>query len=92
MKLAFISVAEAAARKGVSRSAIYKAIATGRLQAHSILGKVALRERDVEKWQTSAVAGRLKGSRLSPEVKARISQSQRERWEKRKSEQQRRNR
>jgi excisionase family DNA binding protein len=84
MKLEFIGVAEAAACKGVSRSAIYKAVATGRLKAYRVLGKVALREGDVKAWQTFAAAGRPRGSSLSPETKQRIAKAQRERWARRK--------
>ncbi len=84
MKLGLITVSEAAARKGVSRSAIYKAIDSGRLKGHRVLGKVALREKEVEAWHTSASAGRPKGNRLSQATKARISESQRNRWVERK--------
>jgi excisionase family DNA binding protein len=75
-----ISVAEAAALKNVSHSVVYKAIADGRLSGQKVVGKLALRERDVEKWQPEPSPGRRKGSQLSPETKARISESQRMQW------------
>lgn len=44
----FVSVQEAAQRKGVSVSAIYRAIREGRLSATLILGRKALRVADVD--------------------------------------------
>jgi excisionase family DNA binding protein len=75
MGLGLITVSEAAVRKGVSRWAIYKAIADGRLRSQKELGKVALREKDVDKWQPAPSRGRRSGSRLSEETKGKISRS-----------------
>jgi excisionase family DNA binding protein len=46
----YLSVSEAAARKGVSRSAIYAAIARGRLSAERIAGHWVLREKEVDTY------------------------------------------
>lgn len=82
MELELISVTEAAACKGVSRSAVYKAIADGRLKSQRVLGRLALRESDVEKWRPAPSPGRRSGSKLSEETKARIAEAQRQRWTK----------
>jgi excisionase family DNA binding protein len=44
----YLTVAQAAARRGVSRQTIYSAIYSGRLVADSVLGKHALRPADVD--------------------------------------------
>ncbi|MBV9467681.1 MAG: helix-turn-helix domain-containing protein [Abitibacteriaceae bacterium] len=84
---------EAATLKGVTRSAIYKAIAEGRLPHTRILGRVAIREDDVQVWEPikyrgrpGRSGGREPGTRLSDETKARISEAQKHRWTQRKRE------
>jgi excisionase family DNA binding protein len=47
----YITVKEAAARKDVTESAISKAIRENRLPATSILGRVALRPEDVDRYE-----------------------------------------
>jgi excisionase family DNA binding protein len=79
-----ITVAEAAKQKGVSRSAIYKAIEQGRLKSQKILGRLALDKAEVARWQPHVDAGWPKGKRVSDEAKAKISQSQKRRWAARK--------
>ena len=79
-----ITVAEAAQLKGVSRSAIYKAIEQGRLNSQRVLGRVALSRHDVMEWPASPTAGRPKGQRVSDAVKDKISKSQKRRWDQRK--------
>ncbi len=83
----FITVAEAAKQKQVSRSAIYKAIEQGRLQAQWIFGRMVLPRADVTRWQPHTRAGWPKGRKMSGEAKAKISESQKERWAKRKKDQ-----
>lgn len=80
-----ITVAEAAQLKSVSRSTIYNAIKDGRLKSQRVLGHVALSRREVERWQPSATTGWPKGKRVSEEAKAKISESQKRRWQKRKA-------
>ena len=82
-----LTPAQAAQLKGVSRSAVYKAIAHGRLPAQEVLGRVALLEADVIKWAAVHETGWPKGTPMSDEVKARISAGQKQRWAKRKQSQ-----
>jgi len=84
MNTKLLTVAEAAKHKGVSRSAIYKAIEQGRLPSQRVLGRLALREDEVERWQPHVVTGWPKGRRVSDEAKAKISVSQKRRWADRK--------
>ncbi len=81
-----LTAAEAAKLKGVSRAAIYAAIAPGRLPHERILGRLALREADVLAWTPMPHAGRRKGTPMSQEAKARISAGQKRRWQRRKQE------
>ncbi len=53
----FVSVKEAAQRKGVSLSTIYKAMRAGKLAGVPVLGRTALRLADVEVWTPSAHGG-----------------------------------
>ena len=72
--------------KGLSRSAIYKAIEDGRLKSRRVLGHVALSRTEVLKWQPSPTTGWPKGKSVSEEAKAKISESQKQRWKQRKAE------
>jgi len=83
MQSKLITVAEAAQQKGVSRSAIYKAIKQGRLNAQQVLGKTALSHEEVARWQAGST-GWPKGRNVSVEAKAKISESQKRRWSARK--------
>ncbi len=85
MKHKLLSVSEAAKLKGVTRAAVYGAIADGRLPHERILGHLALRETDVLAWTPLGIkTGRPKGIPMSEESKARLSESQRRRWAQRK--------
>ena len=84
MKAKLLTPAEAAQLKHVSRAAIYAAIAEGRLPHQRVLGRLAVREKDVLAWTPAPNSGRRKGTAMSQEAKARISQSQKRRWERRK--------
>jgi excisionase family DNA binding protein len=86
MKSKLITVTEAAQLKGVTRSAIYAAIREGRLPHRQVLGRFAVREVDVVAWIPTPRAGRRKGTKLSEEAKARISQAQKNRWLKQKQQ------
>lgn len=86
MKSQQISVTEAAKQKKVSRSAIYKAIEAGRLSSQRVLGLVALEQSEVTDWQPQGRVGRRKGTAMSAEAKQKISDGQKRRWQKRKSE------
>lgn len=91
MSAKLLTVAEAAKLKGVSRSAVYAAIADGRLPHVLILGHMGVKESDVRAWEPVKYAGRpgRKGGRptgtpVSAETKEQISESQRKRWAKQK--------
>ncbi|MBV9470685.1 MAG: helix-turn-helix domain-containing protein [Abitibacteriaceae bacterium] len=82
-----MTVAQAAKLKGVTRAAIYGAVARGRLPHKRILGHIALREADVLAWvPLGHKTGRAKGTPMSPEAKLRLSESQKKRWAQRKSQ------
>jgi excisionase family DNA binding protein len=75
-----ITVTEAARLKKVSRSAIYTALAEGRLPGTRVLGRLVLKKRDVHSWQPEPHKGRPQGIAMSDKSKRRISQGQRRRW------------
>jgi excisionase family DNA binding protein len=75
-----ITVSEAARLKKVSRSAIYTALAEGRLPGTRVLGRLALKKRDVHSWHPEPHKGRPQGTSMSDVSKRRISQGQRRRW------------
>ncbi len=82
-----LTVSQAAARRGVSRAAVYSAIARGVLPHQHVLGHIALREADVLAWAPlGAKTGRRKGTPMSAEAKARIAAGQRRRWAQRKNQ------
>jgi len=78
-----LTAAQAAQLRGVTRSAVYKAIAQGRLPHQQVLGHMALREADVLAWTPHSGAGWRKGTPMATEAKARISAGQKRRWEQR---------
>ncbi|MBV9471126.1 MAG: helix-turn-helix domain-containing protein [Abitibacteriaceae bacterium] len=80
----FLTPGEAANLKGVSRTTIYSAIATGRLPQVRLLGRLALREADVLAWQPFEARGRPPGIPISEETKARMSAAHKRRWKQRK--------
>jgi excisionase family DNA binding protein len=91
MEKQLLTPLEAAILKGVSRAAIYTAIKEGRLPHTRILGRIALKKSDVAAWTPMSYKGRPgvnarrpKGLAMSEEAKARISESQKRRWEQRK--------
>lgn len=47
----YLTPAEAAERKGVARSAIYKAIREGRLPSEQMLGRVAVKVTDLDAYE-----------------------------------------
>jgi len=49
----FLTVAEIAARTGLSRSAVYRAVDDGELEAHKIRGRVKVRVAAYEAWLES---------------------------------------
>lgn len=86
MQPKLLTPVEVAQLKSVSREAVYAAIRDGRLPHRIVLGHIAVREADVSAWTPTPRAGRRKGTHLSEEAKARISQSQKRRWAKRNAE------
>lgn len=81
---------QAAGLKGVSRAAIYRAMAEGRLPHCRVLGRLGIREVDLLKWTPKPSAGRRAGTSLSQKTKERIGLAQRTRWAQRKRWAQRR--
>ncbi len=82
-----LTPAQAAEFKGVSRTAVYSAIAENRLPCVRILGRLALKKSDLKAWKPVRYAGRSKGFTISPEIRARMSQGAKQMWKKRKAEQ-----
>lgn len=82
----YLSVTQVANQKQISRNAVYKAIQDGRLPSTQIAGLVVIRFKDAEAWQPKARTGRRSGSKSSDETKAKIAESQRIRWQKRKEQ------
>lgn len=87
----FLTADEAAELKGVTVAAIYAAVKDNRLPHTRILGRIGLRREDVLQWtprsyagRPGAKSGRRKGTRTTPEAKARMSEAQKRRWEERK--------
>ncbi len=76
---------EVARLKGVTRSAVYAAIAERRLPHVRILGRLAVRESDARSWQPVRSPGRPEGIPMSADARKRISSSQRRRWRERKA-------
>lgn len=77
---------KAAKLKGVSRTAIYSAIAEGRLKHIRMLGRLAIRKADLISWTPARYAGRPKGIPMTAEAKVRLSASQKQRWARHKKE------
>ena len=84
MQPKLLTPAEAARLKGVSRAAIYAAIADGRLPHSRVLGRLALQESDVQAWTPRQDVGRPVGMTLGEDIRARISASQKQSWNRRK--------
>ncbi len=64
---------DAAKLKGVSRTAIYAAIAEKRLKHIRVLGHLAVRKADLLSWTPARYAGRPKGIPMTDEGKARVN-------------------
>lgn len=75
-----LTPAEAARLKGVSRTAIYTAIAEGRLKHSRVLGRLAIERAHLLAWTPMRYAGRPKGIPMTDEAKALLSESQKRRW------------
>ncbi len=80
-----MTVSQAAQIKGVTRSVIYKAIHRGDLRVEIVLGRQAVYREEIRTWEPRK-AGRHRGTLASEEDKAKISVSQKLRWQKRRSE------
>ena len=77
-----LTVTQAAKRKGISRTTIYNAIADGRLPAQMVLGRTAIRERDLMKSGLGdAKRGRAAGKPISSAHKKAIGAAQKKRWQ-----------
>lgn len=82
----YLSVTQVANQKQISRNAVYKAIREGRLPSVQIAGLVVVKAKDVEAWIPKTRTGRRSGSRSSDATKAKIAESQRLRWQKKKEQ------
>ena len=80
----YLTVNQVAVAKGVSRNAVYKAVRDGRLAATTLVGRVAIRRTDADTWTPGERTGRRKGVPTSDAAKAKIAESQRLRWKRRK--------
>lgn len=81
-----LTPAKAAKLKGVSRTAIYSAIAERRLKHTRVLDRLAIRKADLLSWTPVRYAGRPKGIPMTAEAKSRLSASQRQRWARQKQQ------
>lgn len=82
----YLTVSQVATLKSVSRNAVYKAVHDGRLAATQLVGRVAIRRTDAHNWTPRERTGRRKGVPTSEAAKAKIAESQRLRWKKRKEQ------
>ena len=76
----YLTPDQAALAKGVSRTAIYSAIAEGRLPAHRVLNRLAIRKAELESWLPAPNSGRPKGIPVSDEARSRMGEAQKRRW------------
>lgn len=89
----YMCVSQAAARKNITRSAMYHAIHAGRIRHTVITDNIVLRPKDVDayvalppgKRMGNKVGGRRHGVSMTETAKARLSETQRRRWAERKS-------
>lgn len=77
----FLTLAQAAQLKGVTRKAVYDAIKAGRLQSRYMLGRMILLKGDVITWK---IVGRRSSGPLSETHKTNISKSLKRSWRSRK--------
>jgi len=63
MPVNYLSVSDVTLLKGVTRSAVYQAITSGRLPSERIAGHIVLREKDVHGWEP-LTAEKRKGMRV----------------------------
>ncbi len=85
----FLTVSQAAKSQGVSRTTIYKAIETGLLPSHEVLGRTAVREKDLKAANLGKrKRGRASGQVLSESHKAAITKGQKRRWTREKEKEQ----
>lgn len=78
-----LTVGEVARLKGVTRAAVYAAIAQGRLSSLRILGRICIAESDAKVWLPVRWSGRSPGIPMSADAKRRIAASQKRRWQQR---------
>ena len=88
MSLKTLTISEAAAKAGVSRTAIYSAIKRGALPERYSKGNMVVREEELLSWQANKTksGGRAKGTALSLRHKANISAAQKRRWQDRQAQ------
>ena len=75
-----LTPAQAAKLKKVSRTAIYNALADGRLRGVRVLGRIGIAREVLKAWQPQARVGRPQGKPMSAESKEKLSEAQKRRW------------
>lgn len=80
-----LTPAQAAKLKKVSRTAIYNALADGRLRGVRVLGRIGIARHVLKEWQPQARVGRPPGKPMGAESKRQLSQTQKRRWQERKA-------
>lgn len=84
-----LTPAQAAKLKGVSRTAIYNALADGRLQGVRVLGRIGIARSALKAWQPQARVGRPQGRPMTEKQKSTIAEAQKKRWARLKAEEDR---
>ena len=80
-----LTPAQAAKLKKVSRTAIYNALADGRLRGVRVLGRIGIARHELKEWRPQARVGRPPGKAMSTESKRKLSETQKQRWATRKT-------
>lgn len=81
-----LTPAQAAKLEGVSRTAIYNALADGRLQGVRVLGRIGIARSVLKAWQPQTRVGRPKGQPMTEKQKTTIAEAQKKRWAARKAD------
>lgn len=80
-----LTPSQAAKLKKVSRTAIYNALADGRLRGVRVLGRIGIARHALKEWRPQARVGRSPGKPMSAESKRKLSETQKRRWATRKT-------
>jgi predicted DNA-binding transcriptional regulator AlpA len=87
MKQTVLTINEAAALKGMSRTAIYSAIARKKLPRRYFKGNLVVWEDDLLAWDAGkSKGGRPKGQSMSEQHKAQLREAQKRAWARRRQQ------